>query len=242
MQTSNLDNFAAPAETYFGDLIAVARKSTVTEANLLKNSLVAAGIPATVADANFIQADTWLTTAAGGVRVLVPASFVERAHIEISEIERGAYKLEGDDAVPSTPQPKATDLKLWPPDAAAMWSFVLTPLFGGVLHYANGRVLNQTALARTATIGLFLNGLVTFTALYMALRTDWDLMTGFRASLIASAYTVLWYMVAAYPQSKYVAASFGRRYVRKGMLAPVLGTAVVLALAGAAGLLRHEIG
>jgi hypothetical protein len=236
MNSTPSEPAAAAADTYLGDLTPVARKATVTEANLLKNALIAAGIPASVADANFIQADTWLTTAAGGVRVLVPASFVEQALSEIPEIEKGAYALEGEDAVEAVARPQATDLALWPPDAAAFWSFLLTPLFGAVLHYANSRVLGQAQLARTALAGLVMSSLVTFIALYMALQNDWGLMTGLRASLVASAYTALWYIFAAYPQSRYVATSFGRHYARKGLAGVVVAAAGLLTLAGAIGL------
>lgn len=41
---------------YFGDMVTVARFDKPVEANLLKGMLEAAGIPATVADANLMQA------------------------------------------------------------------------------------------------------------------------------------------------------------------------------------------
>lgn len=81
---------------YEGDFVTIATCSTPTEAHLLKETLVAAGLPAEVADANFIQANPWMSHAAGGVRVLVPASRVAEAKEAVAAFNAGEFQLEAD--------------------------------------------------------------------------------------------------------------------------------------------------
>ncbi len=78
------------------DLFIVARYMIPTDAYLTQGCLVAAGIPAVVADANHAQADLLIVPAMGGVRVLVPGEFVEQSVAVMAARERGEYSL-GDD-------------------------------------------------------------------------------------------------------------------------------------------------
>jgi len=86
---------AAPEE-YAGDLVVVARRSTPTEAHILQARLHAAGLPAVVTDAGLVQANSLLTVAVGGVRVLVPEAFVEEALELVAALERGDLELDDD--------------------------------------------------------------------------------------------------------------------------------------------------
>jgi hypothetical protein len=226
---------------YLGDFVTVARMSTVTEATILRNSLAAAGIPAVVGDANFIQADTWMTAAVGGVRVLVPASLVQEAKSQIAELERGAYVLEGEEAS-TEGKPQATTLELWPPDASAFWSFFLTPAFGAALHLQNSRTLGDHKLLRAARLSMALAVAVTGVVAFMALSAEWSTLGLFRASAIASAYTMLWYIFAAHTQSKYIASAYGRLYKRKSLAKPWLATVLLFVVIGGLGELWHEVG
>lgn len=225
---------------YLGDLVPVDRLSTVTEAHIVANGLIAAGIPAVVADANLIQTDMLLTVAAGGVRVLVPSSLVESARHELSEIRRGAYELDGEDASPKIPGPVATQLELWPPDAAALWSFLLTPAFGSTLHFLNSRALQQRQVQ--AAVSLALGFAATIVSMYLAFSAEWSISSAFRASAIASAYTALWYLFSARAQSQYVTSSFGQQYQRRNISRPVAGVLVAFLAAGGVGTLLHEVG
>jgi hypothetical protein len=56
--------------------------------------LVAAGIPAVVADDNLVQTDSLLTPALGGVRILAPEAYLERAKEVIDAFNRGDYALD----------------------------------------------------------------------------------------------------------------------------------------------------
>ena len=75
------------------DLFIVARYMIPMEATLMQGCLEASGIPAVLADAHLMQADLLLAPALGGVRILVPASFVQQAQSVIEAFQRGEFML-----------------------------------------------------------------------------------------------------------------------------------------------------
>lgn len=79
-----------------GDFVTIATCETPTEAHLLKETLLASGLAARVADANFLQANPWMSNAAGGVRVLVPASLASEARKTIEALDAGAFQIDGE--------------------------------------------------------------------------------------------------------------------------------------------------
>lgn len=79
------------------DLFMVAQYLVPIDAHLARGCLVAAGIPAVVADANHAQADQLIAPAMGGVRVLVPQSYLQQAGEVLEALARGDFAL-GDDA------------------------------------------------------------------------------------------------------------------------------------------------
>jgi hypothetical protein len=79
------------------DLFTVARYLTPTEAHVVCGCLVAACIPAVVADDHLLQANSLWTPALGGVRVMVPREHIAEAEAVIAAFERGEFAL-GDDA------------------------------------------------------------------------------------------------------------------------------------------------
>jgi len=79
-----------------GDLMVVARFFSPTDAYMLQSCLEAHGVPAVVADAHLVQANQFLTTAVGGVRVLVPESHFERGMAVRKAFEAGEYELDDD--------------------------------------------------------------------------------------------------------------------------------------------------
>lgn len=86
------------------DLLIVARYFTPTEAHMVCGCLVAAGIPAVVADDNLVQANSLWTPALGGVRVLVPSEHMAEAQAVIAAYERGEFSLRDDEDVgPAAP-------------------------------------------------------------------------------------------------------------------------------------------
>src|ERR1035437_8153293 len=78
------------------DLFTVAIYFLPTDAYIVQGCLVAAGVPAVVADANLVQTDSLLTSALGGVRILVPESYMQQAQEVIDSFNRGEYRLDDD--------------------------------------------------------------------------------------------------------------------------------------------------
>ena len=81
------------------DLFIVARYLIPMEATLMQGCLEASGIPAVLADAHLMQTDLLLAPALGGVRVLVPASYVQEAQSVIEAFGRGEFELDEDTEV-----------------------------------------------------------------------------------------------------------------------------------------------
>lgn len=77
-----------------GSLLVVARFFAATDAYLLKACLESNEVPAVVADAHLVQANQFLTTAVGGVRVMVPESHFERALRIRKAYDAGEYQLD----------------------------------------------------------------------------------------------------------------------------------------------------
>jgi hypothetical protein len=66
------------------------------DARLVQGCLVAAGIPAVLADANLVQTDLLLAPALGGVGILVPEEYLQRAEGVLAAYERGEFALDED--------------------------------------------------------------------------------------------------------------------------------------------------
>jgi hypothetical protein len=77
-----------------GDLVMVARLLDATEAEMLRGRLEAEGVPAMVADTNSLRAMSLIQTAIGGVRILVPEAFLEKARAVLQADARGEYALD----------------------------------------------------------------------------------------------------------------------------------------------------
>jgi len=75
------------------DLFAIATYLDPLEASMVQGCLAASGIPAVLADANLVQAYQLLAPALGGVRILVPASFLMQARAVLDAFERGEFAL-----------------------------------------------------------------------------------------------------------------------------------------------------
>jgi hypothetical protein len=76
-----------------GDLVLAARYSTAAEAYLLQARLEFEGVPAVVTDAQIAQ--NLVPLAIGGVRVLVPESYLARAREIALGVEKGDFALDG---------------------------------------------------------------------------------------------------------------------------------------------------
>ena len=76
------------------DLFAIATYLDPLEASMVQGCLVASGVPAVLADANLVQTYQLLAPALGGVRILVPASFLLLARAVLDAFERGEFTLD----------------------------------------------------------------------------------------------------------------------------------------------------
>ena len=214
-----------------GDYVRVATCGTPTEAHLLKGMLESNGIAANVADANFIQADTWMTQAVGGVRVLVPADQVQAARSAIAEFNAGAYELPDDEALPaSKPVPLAAPV--FSPDRAALLSFALTPVFGGALQLANSMAAGSRGARVRDALWLLALSVLTGVAIVMAQRLNPGVFVVFRASLAVTLVTVVWYFLVLQPVSKELVSAHGRHYPKRPTFLPAVAAFVIEVLVG----------
>ena len=99
MENALNSDMAAPVEIESipgRDLFAIAQYLVPIDAHLARGCLVAAGIPAVVADANHAQADQLILPAMGGVRILVPESYLQQAGEVLEALARGDFALSDD--------------------------------------------------------------------------------------------------------------------------------------------------
>jgi Putative prokaryotic signal transducing protein len=80
--------------TIADDLVPIARSFSVGEAHMLRSRLEVEGVPAVVVDANIVQTNPLLSFAVGGVRVLVPESYLDQAREIAAAVARGDYTLD----------------------------------------------------------------------------------------------------------------------------------------------------
>jgi hypothetical protein len=78
------------------DLFEVARYLSPMDASLAHGCLVAAGIPAVLADAHLMQTDLLLAPALGGVRILAPQEHIQEAQAVLEAFQRGEFALDED--------------------------------------------------------------------------------------------------------------------------------------------------
>ncbi|MFL6675588.1 MAG: putative signal transducing protein [Massilia sp.] len=84
------------------DLFVIAKYLVPMQASLVQGCLVASGIPAVLADEHLMQTDLLLAPALGGVRILVPASYLLQAREVLEAFERGEFELDEDADVGGT--------------------------------------------------------------------------------------------------------------------------------------------
>ncbi|TFW32412.1 putative signal transducing protein [Massilia horti] len=78
------------------DLFVIAKFLEPLQAKLVQGCMAASGIPAVLADEHLMQTDLLLAPALGGVRVLVPASYLLQARAVLDAFSRGEFELDED--------------------------------------------------------------------------------------------------------------------------------------------------
>ena len=218
--------------------LVLARFGNVMEAQVLKHLLVSEGISASLGDAHTVQTNGLWANALGGVRVMVPADSLARARQLMDEMQAGLLALDGD-ADPALPAPVlATERALWNVDVAALFSLVLTPVFGNVLMLLNARTLADTRGKRTATVWLVISIAVVAYAVWMLGAPGQSPWLGFRASGFVAPYTLVWYLLGAHAQSSRIAKAHGRQYVHRSVSRATPLALLAIAAVGIASMAR----
>ncbi|MBO9685955.1 MAG: DUF2007 domain-containing protein [Mitsuaria chitosanitabida] len=211
--------------TYAGDFVRVATCYTATEAHVLRNVLVSAGLDPEVADANMAQMQPWMTVAFGGVRVLVPQSQVASARRAIEDYEAGRLVLPGGDPAP---EPFATlPAPVFSIDRAALLSFALTPLFGVAVQIFNASVIGPSAqrLGHWLWLAFFL--VATPGSMVLLAAGNPGPFIVLRAALSLSIFTGAWYVFSAQKQSRQLLTVYGPAYRKRSLLTPAIVAALV---------------
>jgi hypothetical protein len=103
-----------------GDLVTLTRVFNSLEAETLRSCLQAQGIPVTLGDLQTLQAYGLWAFALGGIRVMVPETFVVAARATLAAIERGDLAIDElpADAEPAPPEADTSAAVQLP---AALW-------------------------------------------------------------------------------------------------------------------------
>ncbi|HHH38046.1 MAG TPA: hypothetical protein ENK50_00510 [Sedimenticola sp.] len=106
---------------------------------------------------------------------------------------------------------------LWNPDAAGIWSLLLTPVFGSLLILRNWQALGEEARTRQARGWLY-------ASLLMLVP---DLLIPFSSIL----YIIVWYYAWQRLQTRYIQERWGKDYPKKSWWKPVLiGFGIIIPL------------
>ena len=110
---------------------------------------------------------------------------------------------------------------LWNPNAAAIWSLLLTPAFGAYLHASNWQTLDNTQQAKANRFWVWATFIVMAIIVGTLFLPESELIDkGMRAAgvgLLAG-----WYFSLGRPQAQYIKEVLGNRYVKKGWGLPLL--------------------
>jgi hypothetical protein len=148
------------------------------------------------------------------------------------------YEAPGDTrpaAEVASPRPAAIAVSaLWNPDAAVAWSLLFSPVFGAYVHMHNWHSLGEPQQAARAwrwfRAGVALLALQALSGALNTRLNDESLLMH-PASVL---FTLLWYLLAARPQSLLIKARYGRTYPRRRwdpvVLAALIGAGLYSAL------------
>lgn len=198
----------APSDDY----VTVATFFDPTEARVLCGALRAVALDAVVGDGQTVQTDALLAIAVQ-VRVRVPGSQVAAARRAMEDIREGRLALEGDDAVDPLPAPEVQPAALFSPDAAALWSLVLTPVFGTALlaidAWRDPRAVDRAVAGGWLVLALVATAVAGVDVARSGLEDAW-----FTGWLQLAAVTLAWYFACAMPLSAAMIRRYGVGYRR----------------------------
>jgi hypothetical protein len=125
----------------------------------------------------------------------------------------------------------ASPLAIWNPNAAVLWSLVLTPTFGTTIQMLNWRALGEPQRAATATGWV----VASFVLLVLSVAPIDSEEVDRLLRLVNFVFTVGWCLSTGRVQVRYVKARLGTSYPRRRWGKPLLiglaGFLAVMALA-----------
>ncbi|MCW3099253.1 MAG: Uncharacterized protein JWL77_4871 [Chthonomonadaceae bacterium] len=112
-------------------------------------------------------------------------------------------------------------IKLWNPNAASVWSLLLTPAFGAYLHALNWRTLGRPDREAANMAWVWMT--VAFYGIYIGMRfLHLPIMVFTVMNWVSLAMLVIWNSQQAIPQVKLVKETLGNRYSKRSWGAPLL--------------------
>ncbi len=196
----------------------VYRCADATEAHILKQVLAAAGIQADIADTHLMQTYHFLSMGHGGVRLMVAAHDHAAAHTTLNAYRQGQFSLIDETDQPTVAPCFATQTRaMFSPEQAALWSIVLSPLFGTAIHFWNTRQCpaypRKTSSLVWLIVSLISTALVALTIPLFELGFNLSLRISFTLLL----FTLFWYFSEAQEQSRWLLRHYGPAYQRRSM-------------------------
>jgi hypothetical protein len=205
------------------DFVPVDNCATPTEAHLIKGVLESAGLTAVTTDNHLLQAYDWLTPAAGGVRVLVPASEVAAARQALADYRAGELALPGQDDAPQ-PAHDRLSAPIYSPDIAALFSFLFVhPAFGAGVHLLNARTLQPGGAGTIAWAWFLMLATGSIGIIVLMAQGRHAVLNPALAAFGLSLLTAIWYLSFAQAHSKAVLQRFGSAYPRRSLVPLALG-------------------
>jgi hypothetical protein len=126
-------------------------------------------------------------------------------------------------------QPDGQRPALWNPNAAGLWSVLLTPAFGAYLHAANWRTLGQRERAAANMVWVW-GTLALMLVIFITLFIPPPKLVDDAIQACGLALLVGWYYTEGRRQTQYVKVTFPDGYTKRGWGRPLaLGVAFLLA-------------
>ena len=132
-----------------------------------------------------------------------------------------------DAAAPETttnaPTEAHSDIALWNPNAAALWSVIFTPLFGAYLHALNWRALGDKEREEASMTWVFGAGALVLLKILIEVVTPPGYSQGDKIShLLEYAFLLAWYFTSGRTQARFVKEKFGKSFTHKSWRKPLL--------------------
>jgi hypothetical protein len=193
------------------------------EATVACSVLRAHGFRAELQNAHFAQANLLLAPAAGGIRLVVPASQVPGSRELLRQWKAGELDVDG--PPPSADEGKtAVPAPLFGADLSAFLGFWLTPAYSVTLHWLNARRVGEPTMLAQARVAFWTLSLLTLAVLLV-------LVLGLASPRILGVLpvcTIVWYLVVGHRHSQALLRTYGVGYARRAQWPGALALGLVL--------------